>query len=75
VALSFNVNLVQDDDGSIMVTCPDFPELSTFGVDREDALAHAQDAIEQAIAARRADRQDIPEPSAPLPGVPRVTVP
>jgi predicted RNase H-like HicB family nuclease len=72
--LSFNVHLVRDDGGSVMATCPDFPELSTFGVDPDDALVHARDAIQQAIDSRRADQQDVPEPSRALPGVLQVTV-
>ena len=42
---------------------PTFPELTTFGDDREEALARAVHALEEAIAARIHDRKDIPEPS------------
>lgn len=69
--LHYPVSL-QDDDGTVFVTSPDFPELTTFGDDRNEALARAADALEEAIAARIAARQDIPEPSA---GEVRVTVP
>ena len=54
---------MQDDDGSLLVTSPDFPELTTFGADREEAVARAVDALEEAIAARMHDRRDIPAPS------------
>lgn len=54
---------LQDDDGTLLVTSPDFPELSTFGEDREEAIARAVDALEEAIAARIHDRKDIPSPS------------
>ncbi len=54
---------LQDDDGSVLATCPDFPELTTFGDDREEALARAGDALQEAIAARIHDRRDIPPPS------------
>ena len=53
----------EDDDGTLLATCPDFPELTTFGTDREDALAQAADALEEAIAARIHDGRDIPSPS------------
>ena len=52
-----------DDDGAILVTSPDFPELTTFGEDRDEAQSRAVDALEEAIAARIHDRKDIPPPS------------
>ena len=51
------------DDGTLLVTSPDFPELTTFGDDREEAIARAVHALEEAIAARIHDRKDIPMPS------------
>ena len=60
--LAYAIEL-QDDDGTILVTSPDFPELTTFGEDRDEALARAVDALEEAIAARIHDRKDIPAPS------------
>ena len=55
--------LLETDDDSIMVTSPDFPELSTYGLNREDALGHAIRALEEAIAGRIYDGRDIPTPS------------
>jgi len=55
--------LLEDDDDSVLVTSPDFPELTTFGMDREEAIARAADALEEAIAARIPDGLDIPLPS------------
>ena len=46
-----------------MATSPDFPELTTFGDDRDEALMRAVDALEEAIAARIHDGRDIPQPS------------
>ena len=69
--LSYPISL-EDDDASVMATCPDFPELTTFGDDRDEALARAVDALEEAIAARIHVGQDIPPPSA---GEIPVTVP
>ena len=69
--LDFPVTL-QDDDGTVLVTSPDFPELTTFGDDRDEALARAVDALEEAIAARISARQGIPEPSA---GETRIALP
>jgi antitoxin HicB len=55
---------LEPDDGTLLVTCPELPEVTTFGKDEEDAIAHARDAIEEALAARIAYGQDIPEPKA-----------
>ena len=60
------------DEGTVLVTSPDFPELTTFGEDREEALARAVDALEEAIAARMHSRLDVPSPSH---GEVRVTLP
>ena len=54
---------LEDDDGTVLATSPDFPELTTFGDDREEAIARAVHALEEAIAARIHDRKDIPAPS------------
>ena len=50
----------EDDDGTVLATSADFPELTTFGDDREEAIARAVHALEEAIAARIHDRRDIP---------------
>lgn len=55
--------VLDKDDGALLATSQDFPELTTFGTDREDALARAVDALEEAIAARIHDGRDIPQPS------------
>ena len=55
--------VLEDDDGTMLATSPDFPELTTFGDDREEAVARAISALEEAIAARIHDRMDIPSPS------------
>ena len=60
--LSYPIHF-ENDDGTIMVTSPDFPELTTFGEDRNEALARAIDALEEAISARIHLSQEIPSPS------------
>lgn len=70
--LSYPVRLSDDDNGTLLVTAPDFPELATFGDGRDDAIRHAADALEEAIAARIHAREDVPEPSR---GRLRVAVP
>jgi antitoxin HicB len=56
-----------DDNQTLLVTCPDLPEVTTFGEDAEDALQRGRDAIEEALAARMARHESIPSPS-PLRG-------
>ena len=63
IMLAYPIHLEPDDNDTFLVTSPDFPELTTFGDDREEALARAVDALEEAIAARMYNRQDIPCPS------------
>jgi antitoxin HicB len=74
----YPVSLEPDENGTLLVTCPDLPELTTWGEDEGDALQRAADAIEEALAARIAHRDDIPEPSAawgrPVPSLPPLTV-
>ena len=55
--------MLEEDDGAVLATSPDFPELTTFGDDREEAVTRAVEALEEAIAARIYDRKDIPPPS------------
>ena len=60
--LSYTI-VLEDDDGTVLATSPDFPELTTFGDDRAEALERAVDALEEAIAARIHMGQPIPTPS------------
>lgn len=74
----YPVKLEPDDNGTLLVTCPDLPEVTSWGEDEADALHRAADAIEEALAARIAHRDDIPEPSPargrPAPSIPPLTL-
>ena len=61
---AYNIILTPDDNDTLLVTCPDLPEVTTFGEDEDEAMMRAVDAIEEALAARIASRQEIPQPSA-----------
>lgn len=61
--MRYPVKLTPDDYGTLLATAPDFPEVATFGEDREDALARAADAIETALTGRIAAREEIPRPA------------
>lgn len=56
--------VLQPDGDTWMVTAPAFEEVTTFGATQEEAVRHGRDAIEEAIAGRIADGEDVP---APLP--------
>ncbi len=60
--LGYRLKLKKDDNGTFLVTCPAFPEVTTFGETVEDARRRAVGAIEEAIAARMADREPVPMP-------------
>ena len=60
--LAYPITL-EDDDGAVLATSADFPELTTSGDDRDEAIARAAHALEEAIAARIHDRKDVPSPS------------
>ncbi|MEX1061121.1 MAG: type II toxin-antitoxin system HicB family antitoxin [Methyloceanibacter sp.] len=64
MTLGYPLILTPDDNGTLLVTCPDLPEVTTFGEDEADALRHARDAIEEALAARIAHGREIPQPRA-----------
>lgn len=71
--ISYRVKLTPDGD-TFLVTSPDFPEVTTFGESREDALGYAVGAIEEAIEARISQRAPIPSPSKGRAGDSRVTL-
>ena len=59
--LGYRFKIEPDDNGTRLVTCPALPEVTTFGDDEADAMRRAVGAIEEAIAARMADGEDVPE--------------
>ncbi len=73
--MEFRAKFIEDDNGTILVTFPDFPEAATFGDTEDEAARHAVDAIETAIEGRIADREDIPVPRSRAKGWRMVTLP
>jgi antitoxin HicB len=61
--IRYRVKLTPDDNGTFLVTSPDFPDVTTFGETREDALHHAVGAFREMIAGRIHYKEPIPEPS------------
>jgi antitoxin HicB len=72
--LRYPVKLTRDDNGTILVTAPDLPEVSTFGEDANDALVRTADAIATALQGRITARVKIPAPSVPRRGQPLVAL-
>lgn len=62
-------------DGGYVVTFPDIPEAITQGDTKEEALAHAKDALETALDFYFDEKRSIPAPSAPRRGQPVVELP
>jgi antitoxin HicB len=62
--LQYPAVLAEDDNGSYLVTFPDFDDAVTFGETREAALEHAIDALDTVILSRMKAKQDLPKPSA-----------
>ncbi|MEJ0012355.1 MAG: type II toxin-antitoxin system HicB family antitoxin [Bauldia sp.] len=58
----YEVKFDMDDNDTFVATVPDFPEVTTFGSTQEEALRNALRAIEEAIASRIADADDVPHP-------------
>ncbi len=62
--LAYAIDLTPDDNGTVLATCPDLPLVATFGDDEADALRHASDAVQTALAAMIDDGDIIPRPKA-----------
>ena len=62
--ITFPLRFEPDDNGTLLVTCPLLPEVTTFGEDREEALVRGAEAVEEAVGARMARWEDVPRPRA-----------
>jgi antitoxin HicB len=60
--LGYQIKLAPDDNSTFLVTCPAFPEVTTFGETNEEIQRSAVGAIEEAIAARISHGEPLPEP-------------
>ena len=61
--IAYPVTLTPDDNGTFLISSPDFPELTSFGDTVGDSLERARGALLEAIEARIHDREPIPQPS------------
>ena len=58
----YEVRLTPDDNDTLIVTVPAFPEITSFGDGVEFALRHGLLAIREAIAVRIANGKKVPAP-------------
>lgn len=61
--MRYPVTITKDDNDTFLVTFPDVPGAITYGKTKEDALAHAVDALLTIFDARMRDREELPAPS------------
>jgi antitoxin HicB len=58
----YELQLARDDNRTFLVTSPQFPEVTTYGENKNEACRRGLDAIIEAIAARIAAGESIPPP-------------
>jgi antitoxin HicB len=63
---SYTIQLRPEPEGGFTVFVPALPEVVTYGLDEEEALAMAREAIELALEVRREDGEEIPADIVPL---------
>ena len=59
----YALELTPDDNGTFLATCPRLPEVTSFGASADEAIANAGRAIEEALAARIAAKEEVPTPA------------
>jgi len=63
--IAYPLETTLDDNGTLLVTCPAFPEVTTFAPNDSDELTSiALKAIEEAIAARISEGDPLPRAAA-----------
>ena len=61
--VSYPYSVERDDNGTLLVSFPDFPEAHTFGEDEADVAVRAVDALATVVDAYIRARRPLPEPS------------
>lgn len=63
--MEYLVEVEQDTNGSVLVTCADIPEFASVGDDLDEALINAVDGLETALEIYIQERRKWPLPSTP----------
>lgn len=64
--LSYTIQLRPEPEGGFTVLVPALPEIVTYGIDEDEALRMAHEAIALALEVRREDGDEIPADIVPL---------
>ena len=60
----YRIETAPDDNGTLIVTCPAFPEVTTFAPNaRKQLRSIARAALEEAVAARITEGRSLPRPA------------
>jgi antitoxin HicB len=73
--IKYRVNLTPDDNDTFLVTSSDFPEVTTCGDTRVEALKYAVGAFQEVIASYVHHKKPIPKPSKIRPKDDFITLP
>ena len=60
----YMINVEPDDNDTYLITCDDLPEVTSFAETKTEIKHHATNAINEAIAARIAALEPLPQPSS-----------
>jgi antitoxin HicB len=64
--ITYTIQLRPEPEGGFTVLVPALPEIVSYGVDEDEAMRMALDAIELALEVRRDDGDEIPADVVPL---------
>ena len=72
-AAAWPVDLIAAEEGGFIVNFPDLPNGWSQGETRDEALARAEDLLDEMILGRMAHNEDVPRPSPPVVTLPALT--
>lgn len=61
--MEYRIVVSRDDNGTYLITSPDFPEVTTFAETESDIPRRAEDAVQTAIMGRISKRDVVPAPA------------
>ena len=64
-AAAWPVDLIAAEEGGFIVNFPDLPNGWSQGETRDEALARAEDLLDEMILGRMAHNEDVPRPTPP----------
>lgn len=64
--MNYTIQLLPEPEGGYTIRVPALPEIVSYGIDEDDALRMAKEAIELALDVRRDDGDEIPPDIVPV---------